>query len=133
MTKFKQKDILNPRKVTEFVLAAHHDFERVQEMVEDDARVVNATLDMGNGDWESALDAAAHMGRKDIARYLIENGARLDFLYLSAMIDEVEIVKSILTAFSMAKDVKGVHGFPLRHFAEFGNAEAVLAYLDTLD
>ena len=133
MTKFKQKDTLNPRKVTEFVLAAHHDMDRVQEMVEEDARVVNSTLDMGNGDWESALDAAAHMGRKDIARFLIENGARLDFLYLAVMLDEVEIVRSILTAFPMAKNASSVHGFPLRHFAEFGKAEKVLAYLDTFE
>lgn len=133
MPKFKQKDTLNPRKVTEFVLAAHHDVDRVKEMVEEDARVVNSTLDMGNGDWESALDAAAHMGRKDIARYLIENGARLDFIYLAAMLDEVEIVKAILTAFPMVKDASGVHGFPLRHFAEFGKAERVLAYLDGLE
>lgn len=133
MTKFKQKDTLNPRKVTEFVLSAHHDIDRVKEMVEEDARVVNSTLDMGNGDWESALDAAAHMGRKDIANYLIENGARLDFLYLAVMLDELEIVKAILDAFPMARESSGVHGFPLQHFAEFGKAERVLAYLDTLD
>ena len=131
--KFKQKDTLNPRKVTEFVLAAHHDFDRVQEMVEEDARVVNSTLDMGDGDWESALDASAHMGRNDIARYLIEQGARLDFLFLAVSLDEVDIVKAILSAFPMARDAKGVHGFPLRHFAEFGKAERVLAYLDSLD
>ena len=131
--KFQIKDILNPRKVAEFVLAAHQDFDHVKEMVEEDPRVVNATMDMGNGDWESALDAAAHMGRADIVRYLIENGARFDFLCLMAMLDEIDVVKAILEAFPTAKDKKGVHGFPLKHFAEFGKAEQVLAYLETLD
>lgn len=131
--KFEKKDTINPRKVAEFVIAAHHDFDTVQEMVTNDPRLVNATLDMGNGDWEAALDGAAHMGRADIARYLIEQGARFDFLCIAAMLDEIEIVTAIIKAFPMAIDRAGVHGFPLRHFAEFGKAEQVLAYLDTLD
>ena len=130
--KFQLRDTVNPRKVAEFVLAAHQDFEHVKEMVEEDHRLVNASMDMGNGDWESALDASAHLGRTDIARYLIENGARFDFLCLMAMLDEIEIVRAILDAFPMALERRGVHGFPLHHFARMGNATKVLAYLDSL-
>lgn len=128
----KLKDTIHPKNVMEFVLNAHGDFDAVQKLAEDDPRLVNATADMGNGDWESALDAAAHMGLKDVARYLIEKGARLDMLYLAAMLDEVEIVRAILEAFPSARHTKGVHGFPLRFFAERGKAEKVLAYLDSL-
>jgi len=131
--KFKKKDTINPRKVAEFVIAAHHQFDEVQEMVEEDPRLVNASLDMGNGDWESALDGAAHMGRADIARYLIEHGARIDFLYIAAMLDEIEIVKAIMTAFPKAHETAGVHGFTLRHFAETGQATQVLDYLDSIE
>lgn len=130
---FKLKDTLNPRVVMEFVLNAHGDTEKVKTMLAEDPRLVNSACDMGAGDWESALDAAAHMGHVEIARHLIENGARLDMLYLAAMLDEVGIVKAILEAFPDAADVKGVHGFPLRHFAERGNAEKVLAYLDEIE
>ena len=133
MAKFELKDSVNSRKVMDMVMKAHHDFEGLKEMIEDDPRLVNASMDVGNGDWESALDASAHMGRKDIAQYLIEKGARFDFLCLMAMLDEVEIVKAILTSFPNAKDVRGVHGFPLRSFAERGEAKRVLAYLDTLE
>lgn len=127
--KFETKDTLNPRKVTEFVLSAHHDLDKVQQLLEQDPRLVNATLDMGNGDFESALDASAHMGRPDIARYLIENGARFDFLFLMATLDEVEIVKTIISAFPQALHQVGVHRFSLHHFAEKGNATRVLDYL----
>lgn len=130
---FELKDTINSRKALEFVLKAHSDLERVQAMVADDPRVINASCDMGAGDWESALDAAAHMGHVEIARFLIEQGARLDLLYLCAMLDEVEVVKAILTAFPSALHTPGVHGFSLRHFAKKGNATRVLAYLDSLD
>lgn len=130
---FETKDTLNPRKVIEFVMAAHHDLEAMEKLLEEDPRLVNASMDVGNGDWESGLDAAAHMGRKDIAEVLIDNGARLDFLYLMAMLDEVDLVKAILARFPSAKDTPGVHGFSLRQFAERGKAKQVLAYLDSLD
>ena len=131
--KFKKKDTINPRSVAEFVMAAHHDFDAVKEMVEEDPRLVNATMDMGNGDWEAALDGAAHMGRADIVHYLIEKGARFDFLCMAVMLDEVEIVKAILNAFPMALERSGVHGFPLKHFAEMGKAEKVMTYLESLE
>lgn len=131
--KFQKKDTVNPRKVAEFVLNAHKDFDAVQEMVEEDPRLVNATLDMGNGDWESALDAATHMGQLDMARHLIDKGARCDFLCWMVALDEVDIVRSILERFPMLIDRRGVHGFPLRHFAERGNATQVLSYLDSLE
>ena len=131
--KFKKRDTINPRTVAEFVITAHQDFDEVQEMVTDDPRLVNASLDLGNGDWESAMEGAAHMGRTEIVRYLIEQGARIDFLYIAAALDEIEIVKAIHAAFPTVIDRAGVHGFPLRHFAEAGKAERVLAYLDSLD
>ena len=133
MAESSLKDTLNARKVLEFVMKAHGDLDRVRELTAEDSRVVNAIWDMGDGDWESALDAAAHMGRADIARFLIDSGARLDLLYLCAMLDEVDIVQAILTAFPQARDTPGVHGFSLRDFAEQGSATRVLAYLDSLE
>ena len=129
---FELKDTLNGRLVLDFVLKSHGDYDSIQTMVDDDPRLVNAVWDMGDGDWESALDAAAHMGRADIARHLIDKGARLDLLYLAAMLDEVDLVRAIVEAFPGVQQNNGVHGFPLRHFAEMGKAQKVLSYLDEL-
>jgi len=71
---------LNPELVQEFVGNAHGNKERVQELLEQEPALLQAAWDWGGGDWETALGAAAHMGRQDIARYLLAQGARIDIL-----------------------------------------------------
>jgi hypothetical protein len=71
--------------VEEFVGKAHGDLARVKELLTQEPRLVNAAWDWGNGDWETALGAAAHMGRRDIAETLFAHGARLD-IFAAAML-----------------------------------------------
>ena len=66
--------------VREFVMAAHGDLEKVQELLVESPSLLHAAYNWGGSDWESALGAAAHVGRKDIALYLLEKGARMDIL-----------------------------------------------------
>ena len=77
------------------VALAHGRIESVRLALERDATLANATVDWGGGDWESALGAAAHMGRRDIAELLLEHGARLD-VFAAAMLGEVEASSAIL-------------------------------------
>ena len=53
--------------VEAFVGKAHGDLAEVQRLLEADPTLVNAAHDWGGGDWETALGAASHMGRRDIA------------------------------------------------------------------
>lgn len=119
--------------VQEFVAKAHGELERVKELLMQEPALVNASWDWGGGDWETGLGAAAHMGRKDIANYLLENGARLD-LFAAAMLGKLEIVKAALEAYPRAIDVPGPHGIPLLAHAQAGGAEAeaVLEFLKAL-
>ena len=55
---------------------SHNDIKRVRELVERQPALARASLDWGFGDWETAIDAASHVGRRDIAEFLIANGAR---------------------------------------------------------
>jgi hypothetical protein len=73
------------------------------------------------------------MGRKDIANFLLEHGARLD-LYAAAMLGKLEIVKATLEAFPDAINTPGAHGIPLIKHAEFGgeDAKAVLDYFKSI-
>ena len=64
--------------VQEFVGVAHADLNRVTELLAHEPALIQATWDWGGGDWETALGAAAHMGRADIARFLLGHGARID-------------------------------------------------------
>ena len=121
---------LDSQLVNEIVLQAHGDFNRVMELIEQEPALVNAVWDWGGGDWETPLGSAAHIGRRDIAEYLLEHGARLD-LFAAAMLGKLEIVKAILAAFPKMKDAKGPHGIPLLVHAHQGKAEAVVAYLES--
>ena len=116
--------------VQEFIGKAHGDLNRVTEMLAKEPALVNATWDWGGGDFETALGAASHMGRQDIANFLIKNGARLD-LFAAAMLGKLDIVKAALTVYPAAINIPGPHGIPLIAHAEAGGekAKAVLDFL----
>lgn len=121
------KPALESSLVQEFVAVAHSDLERTRELLEQESGLVNASWDWGAGDFETALGAAAHMGRKDIANYLLANGARLD-LFAAAMLGKFEIVKSTLDTFPDAIHVPGPHGISLLEHAKFGGEDANAVY-----
>jgi hypothetical protein len=114
-------------EIQEFVGNAHGDLEAVRAALETDSTLANAAWDWGDGDWETGLGAAAHMGRRDIAELLLAHGARMD-VFAAAMLDQVEIVRPMLACY--ATEPVGPHGIPLRQHAEVGNAQQVLALLD---
>ena len=119
--------------IQEFVGNAHGDLDAVRAALEADPTLANAAWDWGRGDWEVALGAAAHMGRRDIAELLLGHGARLD-VFAASMLGEVEIVRAILAVHPEMREAKGPHGIPLRAHAEAGGeqARAVLELLDSL-
>jgi hypothetical protein len=129
----EKKPALEATLVEEFVGNAHGNFERVRELLAKEPGLVNATWDWGGGDFETALGAASHMGRRDIALFLLDHGARLD-IFAAAMLGRREIVKAALEAFPEAVNTAGPHGIPLIKHAEMGGEEArsVLEYLQSL-
>jgi hypothetical protein len=129
----ERREPIDPKIVQEFVANAHGNLARVQELLEQEAALINAAWDWGGGDWETGLGAAAHMGRRDIAEYLLSHGARLD-VFAAAMLGKLEVVQAVMAAFPGTHLVRGPHGFSLIHHARMGGAEAaaVLAYLEGL-
>jgi hypothetical protein len=123
---------LDAARVESFVAKAHGDLEGVQALLEEEPELVNATWDWGGGDFETALGAAAHMGRRDIALLLLGRGARID-LFAAAMLGEVEIVRAVLEAYPAARDILGPHGIPLSEHARAGGdgARDVLELLES--
>lgn len=116
------------------VLHAHTDLEQVERLVGAQPDLAKSAIDWGFGDWESALGAAAHMGRRDIARVLIDAGARPD-LFTHAMLGHLEVVRAAVEAEPGIHHISGPHGFSLRFHARAGGdpARPVLEFLDTLD
>ena len=122
---------LDPTLVQSFVGNAHGDLDAVRSALTDEPALANAAWDWGGGDWETALGAAGHMGRRDIAELLLSYGARLD-VFVAAMLGDVDVVRGILAAHPEVRDAKGPHGIPLRAHAEAGGeqARAVAELLD---
>jgi hypothetical protein len=114
---------LEPATVESFVAKAHGDLDGVRALLEEEPALVNATWDWGAGDWETALGAAAHMGRRDIALFLLEHGARID-VFAAAMLGEVETVRAVLEAHPAARNALGPHGIPLVEHARVGGEDA---------
>ena len=114
---------LDAAKVQAFVAGAHGDLDVVRSLLEEEPTLVNAAWDWGGGDWETGLGAASHMGRRQIALYLLEHGARLD-LFAAAMLGYFDVVTAILSDFPEMREALGPHGIPLVEHARVGGADA---------
>ena len=122
---------LNRLMVQDFVIFAHMDLEKVKMMLAKEPRLIAAHLDWGGGDWESGLGGASHMGNKDIIKFLLEKGARID-IFCAATMNQLDIVKSCLTLQPNLIDSYGPHGITLHKHAEMGKATEVHDYLQSI-
>src|SRR3712207_3718765 len=95
--------------VKEWVIKSHGDFNRVKELFAQHPGLLNASWDWGGGDFETGLEAAGHVGNREVAQFLLDNGARMN-IFCAAMLGKIEIVKATLTAFPNLKTSKGPHG-----------------------
>jgi hypothetical protein len=113
--------------------AAHTDIERVRELVTARPHLARATVDWGFGDWESALGAASHMGRRDIAELLIAHGARPN-IFTAAMMGQLLVVRARVEAELGVQRIPGPHGITLLAHARAGGEQAapVVEYLEGL-
>lgn len=123
----------NPQRVRETVLYSHTEIDRVKQLVEARPALANAAIDWGFGDWETAIGAASHMGRRDIAEVLLAHGARPD-IFTWTMLGNLSAVKAAIEARPGIQRTTGPHGITLLAHAEFGGeaARPVLEYLKEL-
>jgi hypothetical protein len=120
-------------RVKRFVIAGHGNLAAVKAMSAEEPNLINGTIDWGNGDFETALGGASHMGRRDIAEFLLEHNARMD-VFAATMLGKLDIVKAAVAAFPNVVHVPGPHGIPLIVHAEKGGpaAKDVLEFLRPL-
>ncbi len=121
------------QRVYNTVLKAHSDAEAVKALVEHTPSLSNAAMDWAFGDWETAIGAAAHMGRADIAEILLKNGARPD-IFAHAMLGHTQAVEAAVTAMPGIQSTLGPHGLTLLFHAKAGGdvAEGTVAFLEKL-
>jgi hypothetical protein len=120
----------DPNLVKEIVGASHGNFARVREAVEKQPALARASIDWGFGDWETCIDAAAHVGNKPIADFLLTHGAR-PTIFSAAMMGQLDVVKAFVAARPGIQRTLGPHGITLMAHARAGGADAapVVEYL----
>ena len=110
-------------RVKRFVIAGHGNLAAVKAMLAEEPNLINGAIDWGNGDFETALGGASHMGRRDIAEFLLEHNARMD-IFAATMLGKLDIVKAAVAAYPNIVHVPGPHGIPLMVHAEKGGPAA---------
>ena len=121
-----QQPVVEPLPVAlvkDFVVAGHGNFDKVKQMLSETPALLYGTYDWGKGDFETALEGAGHVGNKEIANWLIAQGARTN-LFVLTMLGKTEIVRSFLDAYPSFINAKGPHGFTLLHHAHKGGESA---------
>lgn len=128
-----KKSQINRLLAQDFIIFAHSDLEMTKKLLEREPGLINASIDRGAGDWETALGGASHMGRHDIVEFLLSRGARID-IFCAAMQGQTEAVRSFLNLQPTLIDAKGPHGFGLHFHAQVGGekSKATLDYLQSV-
>ena len=112
--------------INQFVGVAHGDFAAVKKLLAENPALLNATAVWG----ETAIQAAAQVGRVDITEFLLSFGAPLD-ICTAAMLGRKDEVAAMLAADHNACQAQGAHGIPLMYFPIIGGhaeiAEMALA------
>lgn len=119
--------------VKEFVTVSHGNFPRMKEMLDNEPLLLHVSYDWGGGDYESGIEAAGHVGNKEIANHLLAKGARYN-IYLACMLGHLDTVKNVLTFNPGLLNSKGPHGFTMLHHALKGadSSKPVEEYLRSL-
>lgn len=106
---------LDQDQIDEFVLAAHHDLARVQQMFAQEPRLLNESAT-----WiETALAAAAHTANRPIAEFLVERGAPMD-ICAAAMLGRADDVLTLLNEDPTLVNATGAHDIPVLFHAAVG-------------
>lgn len=118
-----------PDRAREFVGACHVQIDKVREMLDIDPDLAKASWDWGFGDYETAIGACSHTGRKDIIELLMTHGAR-PTIFTLATLDKIAAVRGFIESMPGAVDIEGPHSISLYRHAQAGKATRVMEYLE---
>jgi hypothetical protein len=101
--------------INEFVIAAHFDFAKVKHLY---AQCPDLLLTRSTWD-EIGVEAAAHMGREDMATYFLDKGSPVS-LCTACMLGLTDEVKKLLAEDANRVHERGAHDFPALWYTAFG-------------
>ncbi len=140
---FYRYPAINDTLVSSVVGASHFDFDKVKALVTQRPELAIASWDWGFGDAETALGAASHVGRRDIAELLMSYGARPD-IFTFTMMGMLKSVQEIIETVPGIQNHRGPHDITLLQHAknrltnknilatDSANVTKVISYLESL-
>jgi ankyrin repeat protein len=113
-------------EINDFVIAAHHDFPKVQEMLAEQPALLNESAE-----WmETAVQAASHVNRPDIINFLLDQGAPMD-ICTTAVLGMEDDVAALLIEFPDLVEATGAHNLPVVYFPAIAGHINILSLLVT--
>lgn len=117
---------LSQNQINDFVIAAHHDLPKVQEMLAEQPALLNESAE-----WlETAVQAASHVNRPDIINFLLDQGAPMD-ICTAAVLGLEDDVASLLLEFPDLVEATGAHNLPVVFFPAIAGYVNILSLLVT--
>ena len=134
---------LDEEIVFEVISRSHFNLEGVKALVEKRPELANATWGRF-GDFESAVEAASHVGRRDIVQYLLSKGAKPNILTYASL-GAYDAVKNMIECSPGIQTTLGPHGISLLRHAraalrmqdkmsrsEIESSKQLIGYLESL-
>ena len=109
--------------VFEFVSNAHTNLDRTKTLLEKEPKLIRASYEWAPGDFESAIDAAAHSGSIDIVKYLLEKGATYS-IFVAAVLGHLDSIKAMVARNPELINARGPHGIGLLQHALAGGGNS---------
>ncbi len=120
---------LSKEEVRDFVIAGHSNLEKIQKMLTANPGLLNVAYDWGEqGGLETAVQAAAHVGNRVNAEFLLGKGAPLE-ICTAAMLNRHEDVIGRIRAHPPAAKATGAHGIPLLAHAAFSRNPSLVQFV----
>lgn len=114
--------------IREFVIAGHGNLQKVQMLLVENPGLLNVPQDWGPGGLETALEGAAHVGSREIAEFLLQQGAPMN-ICVAAMLGLEENVHQFLDLSPELANARGAHGIPLMFHAALSGNTAITELL----
>jgi uncharacterized protein len=120
--------MIDAEMIKAFVIAGHGNFEKIKSMLELDSDLLEVKHPWSETDFESALQAASHVGNVQIAMHLLEKGATLE-ITTAAMLGDLTAIKTFLNTDSGLIQTSGAHGISLLTHGVISSDPAVVDFL----
>ncbi len=115
-------------QVREFVIAGHGNLDRVKQMLAENPQLLSSRYQWNENDFETAIQAAAQMGNKPIAEFLLEKGAPIE-ICTAAMLGRRDEVERRLNQDASQAKAAGAHNIPLLAHAALSDDPVLVRFV----